>query len=141
MPETPHASRFLVYSDVPPLGNEGANMAVLAHRVIRAIEPELAGVVTRAASSKYPRDQIGAGLEKPALLSWDCPGLGLRFIRGAARHRMDHLLLKVWAATHPQPAGLRDGNHICLIGPLTECDGVNHDACRRSLLRAYRTQT
>jgi hypothetical protein len=77
--------QIIVYSDVPPLGNEGVSMAVLAHRLIASLEPNVVQVITRVASRKYSRHLIGTKLQAPTLLSWECGRLWLRFLRGAAR--------------------------------------------------------
>ncbi len=97
----------IVYSDVPPLGNEGISMSVLAHRIIRCLEPNVYRVITRAYSKKYPRDLIGSKLAAPTLLSWDCGGVGLRFLRGRIRSALDRLLLRAWVAlsfSRPAPS-------------------------------------
>lgn len=96
MPPIGPQDQFIIYSDVPPLGNEGISMSVLAHRIIASLEPNVSQIITRVASRKYPRKLIGTGLRAPTLLSWDCGGLWLRFLKGAARVQTDALLLRAW---------------------------------------------
>jgi hypothetical protein len=92
--------RYLVYTDAPPLGKEGTGMAVLAHRFIRALKPDLTGYVTRMLTKRTRQDLIGEGIASPLFLSWDCSSLHLRMIHGARRRQMDYLLLKLWLWTH-----------------------------------------
>lgn len=110
--------QFIVYSDVPPLGNEGVSMAVLAHRIIASLEPNVAQVITRVASRKYPRELIGTKLQAPTLLSWDCGGLWLRFLKGAARVRTDAFLLRAWQRmAYRRPKNNRVVEVLGLSGP------------------------
>ncbi|MGC3960863.1 MAG: hypothetical protein QM813_23900 [Verrucomicrobiota bacterium] len=109
--------QFIVYSDIPPLGNEGVSMAVLAHRIIASLEPNVAQVITRVASRKYPRELIGTKLQAPTLLSWDC-GRWLRFLRGEARVQADALLLRAWVRlAYRRPATSRPVEVLGLSGP------------------------
>ncbi len=109
--------QFIVYSDVPPLGNEGVSMAVLAHRIIASLEPNVAQVITRAASRKYPRHLIGTKLQAPTLLSWDC-GKWLRFLRGETRVRADAILLRAWLRlAYRRPQSDRAVEVLGLSGP------------------------
>ena len=112
-------NRFIVYSDIPPLGNEGVSMSVLAHRMIAAIDNCTQSVITRRSAKKYPRADIGRGLLAPTLLSWDCAGLGLKFIREPLRSRMDIALLNLWIRFQKKKGPLRPGAReiIGLPGP------------------------
>jgi hypothetical protein len=110
--------KVIVYSEVPPLGNEGISMAVLAHRIIASMGNNVSQLITRAASRKYPRAQIGANLTAPTLLSWDCASVGLSFLKGRARARMDAWLLHAWQRlAYRRPSGAPAVELIGLSGP------------------------
>lgn len=118
MPTFGTQRKLIVYTDVPPLGNEGVSMSVLAHRIIASLEPNVIQVITRAYSRKYLRAEIGVGLQAPTLLSWDCGGLGLRFLKGATRSLVDALLLRAWSRLAYRPPGEnRPSELVGLSGP------------------------
>jgi hypothetical protein len=119
MSPQPENGRVIVFSDVPPLGNEGVSMSVLAHRLTACLGSKLDHLVTRRYSRKYTRQLIGHGLQSPVRVAWDAAACGLRFLRGGARVTADLLLMSAWARfSYPQkrpPLGVTE--IIGLSGP------------------------